>query len=188
MALLLMGAFIPDESSGVVNGSEILVSNMTELMSNQLNSILQKLEIPIDVGIGYQGAYQGTNMFDVAISTQLFNNRVIVGGSVANRKYNNTASSGDMAGDLDIQIKLDDEGKFRLNLFSHSADEYTSYLDLSQRNGVGVSYQKEYGRFREFWRSLFGRRKKDSESGKVEETTIIIENEQTVSDSGTAGE
>ena len=197
MALLLMGSFIPDESSGVVNGSEILVSNMTELMSNQLNSILQKLDIPIDVGIGYQGVYQGTNMFDVAISTQLFNNRVIVGGSVANRKYNNTAS-GDMAGDLDIQIKLDDAGKFRLNLFSHSADEYTSYLDLSQRNGVGVSYQKEYGRFREFWRSLFGRRGDGKESGDEGETSIRIdkpdsfkkdsENEQTVSDSGSAGE
>lgn len=188
MALLLMGSFIPDESSGVVNGSEILVSNVTELMSNQLNSILQKLEIPVDVGIGYQGAYQGTNMFDVAISTQLFNNRVIVGGSVANRKYNNTASSGDMVGDLDIQIKLDDEGRFRLNLFSHSADEYTSYLDLSQRNGVGVSYQKEYGAFKEFWRSLFRR---SSDSSGDAETTIKIESDEqreTVPDTGAAGE
>ena len=188
MALLLMGTFIPDENSGVVNGSEILVSNVTELMSNQLNSILQKLEIPVDVGIGYQGAYQGTNMFDVAISTQLFNDRVIVGGSVANRKYNNTASAGDMVGDFDIQIKLDDEGRFRLNLFSHSADEYTSYLDLSQRNGVGVSYQKEYGGFRQFWRSLLRRSADDAESG---ETTIKIESDEqreTVSDPGTAGQ
>ncbi len=172
MALLLMGSFVPDENSGVVNGSEILVSNVTELMSNQLNSILQKLEIPVDVGIGYQGAYQGSNMFDVAISTQLFNDRVIVGGSVANRKYNNTASGGDMVGDLDVQIKLDDEGRFRLNLFSHSADEYTSYLDLSQRNGVGVSYQKEYSGFRQFWRSLFGRSADDAGSA---DTTIKIE-------------
>ena len=189
MALLLMGSFIPDESSGVVNGSEILVSNVTELMSNQLNSILQKLEIPIDVGIGYQGTYQGSNMFDVAISTQLFNDRVIVGGSVANRKYNNTASSGDMVGDLDIQIKLDDEGRFRLNIFSHSADEYTSYLDLSQRNGVGVSYQKEYLGFGDFLGSIFGSRKVRASEGGAG-TTIKIETDEqrkTVSDTLTVG-
>ena len=189
MALLLMGSFIPDENSGVVNGSEILVSNVTELMSNQLNSILQKLEIPVDVGIGYQGTYQGSNMFDVAISTQLFNDRVIVGGSVANRKYNNTASSGDMVGDLDIQIKLDDEGKFRLNIFSHSADEYTSYLDLSQRNGVGVSYQKEYLGFSDFISSIFGKKKPEADEDKAG-TTIKIEADgqrKTVSDTLSLG-
>lgn len=189
MALLLMGSFIPDENSGVVNGSEILVSNVTELMSNQLNSILQKLEIPVDVGIGYQGTYQGSNMFDVAISTQLFNDRVIVGGSVANRKYNNTASSGDMVGDLDIQIKLDDEGRFRLNIFSHSADEYTSYLDLSQRNGVGVSYQKEYLGFSDFLGSIFGHKKPEAGDGRSETTIKIEADEQrkTVSDTLSIG-
>lgn len=189
MALLLMGSFIPDENSGVVNGSEILVSNVAELMSNQLNSILQKLEIPVDVGIGYQGMYQGSNMFDVAISTQLFNDRVIVGGSVANRKYNNTATNGDMVGDLDIQIKLDDEGRFRLNIFSHSADEYTSYLDLSQRNGVGVSYQKEYLGFGDFIGSIFGHKKQEAGEARAETTIKIEADEQrkTVSDTLSVG-
>lgn len=181
MALLLMGTFVPDENSGVVNGSEILFSNMTELMSNQLNTILQKLDIPLDIGIGYQGTSQGTNMFDVAISTQLFNNRVVVGGTVANRRFNNTVSSGDVVGDLDIQIKLDEDGQFRLNIFSHSADEYTSYLDLSQRNGVGLSYQKEFSSFADMWNRFLGRKKapageEDRQSGV---TTIKIEaNEQ----------
>ena len=192
MALLLMGSFIPDESSGVFNGSDVLLSNVTGLMANQLNSILQKLDIPLDVGIGYQGLSDGNNVFDVAISTQLFNDRVIVGGSVANRKYNNARNS-DMIGDLDIQIKLDPEGKFRFNLFSHSADEYSSYLDLSQRNGMGVSYQKEFGKFRELLRSLFGPNNTEEtpNTAAKEQTIIRIENDkiqrETVSDTGAAG-
>ena len=192
MALLLMGSFIPDESSGVFNGSDVLLSNVTGLMANQLNSILQKLDIPLDVGIGYQGLSDGNNVFDVAISTQLFNDRVIVGGSVANRKYNNARNS-DMIGDLDIQIKLDPEGKFRFNLFSHSADEYSSYLDLSQRNGMGVSYQKEFGKFRELLRSLFGHNNTEEtpNTAAKEQTIIRIENDkiqrETVSDTGAAG-
>ena len=194
LALLLMGSFIPDEQSGVVNGSDILLSNVTELMSNQLNSILQKLDIPLDVGIGYQGAAGGTNVFDVAISTQLFNNRVIVGGNVGNRRYGTSAgANGDVVGDLDIQIKLDPEGKFRLNLFSHSADEYSNYLDYSQRNGVGVSYQKEYARFNDLLRSIFGPKKNPADSssaaGQRPQAVIRIEDEQgeTVPDTDSAG-
>ena len=194
LALLLMGSFIPDEQSGVVNGSDILLSNVTELMSNQLNSILQKLDIPLDVGIGYQGVSGGTNVFDVAISTQLFNNRVIVGGNVGNRRYGSSAeTNGDVVGDLDIQIKLDPEGKFRLNLFSHSADEYSNYLDYSQRNGVGVSYQKEYARFNDLLRGIFGSKKSPRDSSRTAEqpaqAVIRIEDEQgeTVPDTDTAG-
>lgn len=195
LALLLMGSFLPDEASGIVNGSDILLSNVTELMSNQLNSILQKLDIPLDVGIGYQGTSGGTNIFDVAISTQLFNNKVIVGGSVGNRQYSHSSgANGDMVGDLDIQIKLDQEGKFRLNMFSHSANEYSSYLDYSQRNGVGVSYQKSYNRFGDFVKSIFAPRKSREDKEKERETdkeqvVIRIEDEQrkTVSDTVSVG-
>lgn len=200
LALLLLGSFIPDEQSGVVNGSDILLSNVTELMSNQLNSILQKLDIPIDVGIGYQGAASGTNIFDVAISTQLFNNRVLVGGNFGSRRYGTSGTTnGDVVGDLDIQIKLDPEGKFRLNLFSHSADEYSNYLDYSQRNGVGISYQREYARLSDMWRSIFNPKKAreirkagsiPSPGGAGQNQQVIrIENEQgqTISDTDTTG-
>ena len=175
IALLLLGSFIPDEGSGVFNGSDVLMSNVSELMSNQINSIFQKLEIPLDMGIGYQGLTNGTNMFDVAISTQLFNNRVIVGGSVKNRRLNNSVSTAEVVGDLDIQIKLDKQGQFRLNLFSHSADEYSSFLDLSQRNGVGVSYQQEYNKFGEFLRNIFkSKKQKALEAGQEPENTEMV--------------
>lgn len=166
MALLLMGSFIPDENSGIINSSDILLSNATELMMGQVNSILQRLDIPLDIGVGYQGLQNKTNSFDVAISTQLFNNRVIVGGSVANKKYKSSPHNGDIVGDLDIQIKLDKEGKFRLNLFSHSADEYSSVLDLSQRNGLGLSYQKEHSSLRDFFRRTSPRKKRSRKAAK----------------------
>ena len=159
VALLLMGSFIPSETSGVFNGTNMIYSNVTEVMSSQINSILQKLDIPLDFGFGYQENNGGASIFDVAISTQLFNNRVIVGGNLGNRR-SSSSPNGDMVGDLDIEVKLDKPGKFRLNMFSHSADDYTSYLDLSQRNGIGFSYQKEYTSFREFLHSIFTSKKR----------------------------
>lgn len=129
-------------------------------MAGQLNNILQKLDIPLDLGLNYQSSESGTNIFDVAVSTQLFNNRVIVNGNVGNREYANSSSGADMVGNLDIEIKLDKSGQLRMNLFSHSADDYTNYLDNTQRNGVGIAYQREFNTFREFFRNLFMSRKK----------------------------
>ena len=158
LSLLISGGFLPDEQSGVVNNTNTLYSNVAEIMAGQLNSILQKLDIPLDLGLSYQSSESGTNIFDVAVSTQLFNNRVVVNGNVGNREYGNS-TEGDVVGDIDIEIKLDKPGQLRLNLFSHSADDYTNYLDNTQRSGVGIAYQKEFDTLTEFFRDLFSTRK-----------------------------
>ena len=179
VALLLFGTFIPEDNSGVVDGNNMIYSNVGEIVAGQVNSILQKLDIPVDIGLGYQQDNVGTDIFDVAVSTQLFNNRLIVGGSLGNRRYSTSKSvNGDIVGDLDIELKLDKSGDLRFKLFSHSADEYTSNLDFSQRNGFGFSYQKEFNKIGEFFRQLFMSRKRKSEeaiaeAGKKKEYTVI---------------
>ena len=178
IALLVMGTFLPNEQSGVINGTNILYSNVGEIMSNQLNNILQKLNIPLDLGLGYQQSQGGTDIFDVAISTQLFNNRVEIGGTVGNRQYKTSKNPyGDVVGDIDISIKLDKPGQFKLNLFSHSADEFTSFLDYSQRNGIGITYSKEYDNFWRLLKSIFSKKEKRREQ-EFRQTTAV-EKEQT---------
>lgn len=155
LSLLLSGTFLPSEESGVTgNNSNLLFSNVSGIMSDQLNSILQSLGIPLDLGLNYEPTQAGNDLFDVAISTQLFNDRVIVNGSVGNRRYTG-AGQGDVAGDLDIAVKLNKSGSVRATFFSHSTDQYTNYLDTSQRNGAGFSFQKEFSSFGSFFRSLF---------------------------------
>lgn len=164
IALLVTGSFIPNEQSGVVNNPNILYSNVSEIMSRQLSNILSRLEIPLDMGLGYQQNSMGTDLFDVAVSTELFNNRVEVNGSVGNRQSTTgTTTYGDVVGDLDIDVKLDKQGQVRLNLFSHSADEYTAYLDNTQRNGGGITFQKEFNTWGDFFRSIFKRKKKKAD-------------------------
>ena len=164
LALLLTNSFLPDEQSGITNtSSSMLYSNVSEIMAGQLNNILQKLNIPVDFGLDYQQNAGGTDIFDVALSTALFNNRVVVNGTIGNRQYNSTSSGSEVVGDLDIDVKLDRPGALRLNLFSHSADQYTNYLDNSQRNGIGITYQKEYDSIGEFIRNLFRSRRKKQE-------------------------
>ena len=154
LALLISGGFVPDEQSGIVNSTTILFSNASELMAGQINNIFQQLDIPIDLGFNYQPTETGRSVFDVAVSTQLFNNRVSINGAIGNRQYI-TAGGSDIVGDIDIEIKLNRQGQVRLTLFSHSADQYSNYLDMSQRNGVGIAYQEDFNNLKELWRKVF---------------------------------
>lgn len=154
--LLLAGSFLPSEESGITSGgSEVLMSNVSSIMSGQLNNIFQKLNIPLDLGLNYQATEAGNNLFDVALSTQLFNNRVIVNGTLGNRQNLSGVTTNEVAGDLDIEVKMSRSGDLRLNLFSHSADQLSSYLDNSQRNGVGFTYQRDFNTFAQFLREFF---------------------------------
>ena len=155
LALLVTGNFLPDDESGITTGgTNTLFSNVTGIMASQINSIFQKLDIPLDLGLKYQSSDTGNDVFDVALSTQLFNNRVIVNGNIGNKQQYGM-STNEVAGDVDVEIKVNKSGSLRLNLFSHSADQFTSYLDNSQRNGAGVTYQREFNNFREFVQELF---------------------------------
>jgi len=186
LSLLISGGFMPDEQSGIVNtNSNLLFSNVAEIMASQLNTILEKLEIPIDFGLNYQESGGGNDIFDVAVSTQLFNNRVLVNGTLGNRRYTPTSGSDEMVGDIDVEIKLDRSGTLRLNLFSHSADDYTNYLDNLQRNGVGIAYQREFSNFKTFIRNLFrGRKRREADAVRAaeqppkEKTIIYIDEDE----------
>ena len=81
----------------------------------------------------------------------------------------------DVVGDIDIEIKLDRSGSFRLNLFSLSADQYTNYLDNSQRNGVGITYQTEFNSFRQFFKNIFSSKQKRQAARLAEEQAKIGE-------------
>ena len=172
LSILLYNSFLPDEQSGIFNNSNMLYSSVSEVMAGQLSNILQKLNIPVDLGLNYQPNDKGNDVFDVAVSTQMFNNRVSVNGSVGNKQYT-SGSETDVVGDIDIEIKLNRAGSFRLNLFSHSADSYTNYLDNSQRNGVGLTYQTEFNSFRQFLKNIFSSKKKRQEAKQAEEQAMI---------------
>ena len=171
--LLISGSFMPSDFSGIANNtSNLLYSNVTNIMTNQLNNIFAKLNIPLDLGLNYKSTEAGNNLFDVAVSTQLFKNRVIINGSIGNREQSATSRSTNVVGDIEVEVKLDRQGAVRLKAFSHSADQYTISLDNSQRNGVGVSYQREFNSFRQFFRMLFRSRKKRQEDFILENQNI----------------
>jgi hypothetical protein len=107
----------------------------------------------------------------VAVSTQLFNNRVNINGNIGNRDYVTTNNT-DIVGNINVEVKLDKNGRIRLNLFSRSADQYSNYLDQTQRNGAGIVYQEEFDTFSELWRKIFWRKtRRETYENKLKETS-----------------
>lgn len=159
MSLLISGSFVPDEQSGIVNNSTLLYSNASEILANQFNNIFRQLDIPLDLGLNYQpGTDGGKDMFDVAISYQAFNNRLIINGNVGNSQ-----TSSNWAGNFEAEFKVDKRGKLRITLFTRSSDSYSNYLDNTQRSGFGITFQDEFDTFGDFWRNLFYSRKRKEE-------------------------
>ena len=72
-----------------------------------------------------------------------------INGNIGNDPY--ATSNKDVIGNIDVEIKLDNSGNVRLDLFSHAEDRYSTYTDAenSQRSGVGIVYQKEFNSFKE---------------------------------------
>ena len=149
-ALLVYGGFVESDAGGI-GGNGSLFTNVSEILSGQLNNILQQLGIPIDLGVNYQQNKKGENIFDFAVSTQLFNNRVVINGNIGNSPYS-TSTNTNVIGNIDVEIKLDKNGRLRMNLFSHAPDQYTNYLDNSQRSGAGIVYQQEFNSFKDLFK------------------------------------
>lgn len=159
LALLVTGTFIPDEQGGVQDNTAALYGNVSELMTTQLNNIFMKLDIPLDLGFNYQPSSTGTSVFDVAVSTQLFDNRVVVNGNIGSkRRMTSGGNRNEVVGDIDIEVKINRSGSLRTSAFSHSADQFTNYLDNLQRIGVGISWQQEFNHFGHYFRNLFTKR------------------------------
>ncbi|MBP5538499.1 MAG: translocation/assembly module TamB domain-containing protein [Bacteroidales bacterium] len=159
LALLITGTFIPDEQGGVQDNTTALYGNLSELMTTQINNIFMKLDIPLDLGFNYQPSSTGTSIFDVAVSTQLFNNRVVVNGNIGSKqRMTGSGNRNEVVGDIDIEVKINRSGTLRTSAFSHSADQFTNFLDNLQRIGVGISWQQEFNHFGHYVRNLFTKR------------------------------
>ena len=163
ISLLTLGSFMPEDQSGISNIN--LSASASEILSNQLSNILTQLNVPLDLGFIYNTTANGNNAWDVAVSTQLFNNRLIINGAFGNAKTYNA----DFTSDIDIELKFDKQGRFRGKAFTHSADQFTNHIDNSQRSGVGFIFQEDFNSFNELFNRWFGRKKKTEAAVKKEE-------------------
>ncbi|MDR3287125.1 MAG: translocation/assembly module TamB [Prevotellaceae bacterium] len=150
--LLIAGNFIPEEQAGSIISNSSIMSNLSEILSNQLSAWLASLKVPVDLGVDVRtGDASSETEVDAHASLMLFDDRVRVSGNVGSAPRTSTS---DIAGDFDVDIKLNNSGSQKLNVFSHSTDEYTDESEAS-RQGIKISYQGGFNTWKELWNSIF---------------------------------
>ena len=169
ISLLVLNSFSFNRDNPSIAGS-IGVSSF-ELLSNQLSNLLSKISDDFDIGVNYAPGDEISNEeLEVALSTQLFNDRVLIDGNFGVRGDKNTQKTSNIIGDVNVEVKVTKDGRLRVKAFNKSnnvelLNDYTPYTQ-----GVGIFYRKEFDSFKEFF--TLKKKKKQSISNKQQSINI----------------
>lgn len=174
-SLLMAGRFYATQTDQGQNaqGSSYLGTTASELISNQLSSLFSKNKHNVGVGVNYRPGDEVTNEeYEVALSTQVLNNTILLSGNIGYGRDASSAGSddGSLIGDFDIEVKLNKQGNIRAKAYTHSNNDVI-YETSPTTQGIGISFQEEFDSFRDLFRKYFDkifRRKRDEPDEKKE--------------------
>ena len=129
-------------------------------ISGALSNWLSQISKDFDIGINYTpGDKISEEELQVALSTQLFNDRVSIDGNFGVVGDQNSQKTSNIVGDVNVEVKITPDGRFRIRAFNRTND-----IDILEDNspytqGVGVFYRKEFNSFKELFQWM--KRRKD---------------------------
>ena len=149
--LLVLNSF---SASGMDNTfSSGLGAQSFELLSNQISSWLSQISKDVDIGVNYRpGDSYTSEELEVALSTQLFNNRVSIDGSFGMSGMQEQTNTNTIVGDVNVEVKITRDGRFRVRAFNRTNNTDLLDIDAPYTQGVGVFYRKEFDSLSELFR------------------------------------
>jgi len=146
-SLMVLNSFMPTEQNTYANPISV---STTEMFSNQLSNWLSQISNDFDIGVNYRPGDQITNdQVEVALSTQLFNDRITIDGDVGvggnDISQQNEQNSNNVVGDVVVEYKISNKLRIKVYNRSNAIDPLTDRAPYSQ--GVAIFYRKEFDRF-----------------------------------------
>lgn len=175
LSLLVMNSFSSVSSyagTGSSAGTGVGMAGVTasESLSNLLSSWLSQISNDFDIGVNYRpGDEISSEQVEVALSTQIFDNRVTihtnvdVSGQDSPTAANPKANS--IAGDFDLDVKITENGKFRFKAYNRYNHDQL-YKTAPYTQGIGFIYREDFNNLLELSRRYFrneGRSEKNRE-------------------------
>jgi hypothetical protein len=152
--LLVMNQFKPVVSSG--STVDVGSAGMS-LLTNQFNSWLSGITQNVNVNVNYRMATATTSQeFDVGISTQLFDDRLLIDGTFGMNSYNNASikQSSAIVGDINVQYILTQNRRWRVHAFNRTNTQNILYNNAPYTQGVGITYQRDFTNFGELFKPV----------------------------------
>jgi len=155
-ALLVMGRFVSPPNitqTAQQNGGGVgLANNGSELLSSQISNWLSQISDDFDLGFNYRPGDKISNEeIELALSTQLFNDRITVSGNFGVARGNSENQSTNYIGDIRIEYNITRDGRVKLMVYNESNNQrLTAVTQSPYTQGVGVVYQEEFDNWGEF--------------------------------------
>jgi hypothetical protein len=173
-----MNSFYADPSFGTLTssttsatGTSAMAVTTTEMLSNQLSNWLSQISNDFDIGFVYRPGSGNKDInpqeVEVALSTQLLNNKVVINGNFDVRgtgsESNNTNQ---ITGDFDAEYKITE--RIRFKVFNRFNNPYSGKgVGVPYTQGIGIFFKQDFDRFPDLFK-----KKVKSEMKKEDETTI----------------
>lgn len=155
--------------------SSIAGVTASELLSNQLSNWLSQISDDFDIGINYRPGDQVTSdEVEVALSTQLLDDRIIISGNVDMGGQETNPSVGDASnpyimGDFDVEFRVTDN--ISILAFNRARDELL-FETAPYKQGFGISYREEFDNFAQllnrYKEAIASRKKKRKKKNEAE--------------------
>ncbi len=155
-SLLLFKSFVSPEiynrSGGVTAGGAASASG-ADFLNSTVSNLLSGLTDQVQIGFNYRPGNQlNTDEVDLALSKQLFDDRLIIDGNIGVNN-NQARNSNNLIGDVNAEYKLTQDGKFRVRGFNRSNDNtQITTAGGAFTQGVGLFYREEFETFKQLYK------------------------------------
>ncbi|MDE6073356.1 MAG: translocation/assembly module TamB, partial [Muribaculaceae bacterium] len=161
--LALNRFYTPDYMGSTTKGNE-LVSVASSTISSQLSSMLGQLSDNWSIAPNIRsdrGDFSDME-FDLALSSNLLNNRLLFNGNFGYR--DKTLNTNQFIGDFDLEYLLNKSGSIRLKAYNRYNDQNYYVKTATTTQGIGVVFKRDFDNIFSFLRPLFGKKKKSDTS------------------------
>ncbi len=149
--LALNRFYTPDYMASTTKGNE-LVSVASSTISSQLSSILGRISDNWTIAPNVRsdrGDFSDVEV-DLALSSQLLNNRLIFNGNLGYR--DKSLNTNQFIGDFDIEYLLNRTGNLRLKAYNRYNDQNYYIKTATTTQGIGIMFRRDFDKWFNFMR------------------------------------
>lgn len=162
--LLALNRFYTPEYMGSQSSGGELTAVASSTISSQLSNILGQLTDKFSVSPSFRsdkGDFSDIEV-DVALSSRLLNNRLLINGNFGYRDRSNSSTT--FVGDFDVEYLLSRNGNLRLKAYNHFNDQNYYLREALTTQGLGVVYRRDFDN----WFTFLRKKKKTTQTDGTE--------------------
>ena len=169
--LVALNKFYPPEYMVTSNSGGEWASVASSTISSQLQNMIGQITDKFTVAPSIRsdkGDFSDIEV-DIALSSQLFDNRLLINGNIGYRDASNSSTT--FVGDFDLEYLLNKKGTWRLKAYNHFNDQNYYLKSALTTQGIGIVWRKDFGLPRKQEKDKV--RKKDEDEDEAKGKAIL---------------